>query len=60
MTNEVWSEYEEVDPEDIYFEEKAEFCLRTGIAPSEYDNLTKKETAAFIKIFKKLNSNKQQ
>lgn len=35
--------------------EKAEFCLATGIAPSEYDNLTQVEVEAFIKVFNKMN-----
>lgn len=30
-------------------EEKAAFCLATGVAPSEYDNLTQYEINAFIK-----------
>lgn len=28
--------------------EKAEFCLTTGIAPSEYDNMTDDEREVFI------------
>lgn len=35
--------------------EKAEFCLKTGIAPSEYDMLTDVEIAAFVNMFNKLN-----
>ncbi len=27
--------------------EKAKFCLRVGIAPSEYDRLTRREVVAF-------------
>jgi len=30
---------------------KAEFCLRLGVAPSEYDNLTQLEIEAFIEEF---------
>ena len=33
--------------------EKAQFCLATGIAPSEYDQLTQIEIAAFIDEFNK-------
>jgi hypothetical protein len=29
--------------------DKARFCLATGVAPSEYDNLTQTEINAFIK-----------
>lgn len=32
-------------------EQKAQFCLRLGIAPSEYDGLTQVEIEAFIKEF---------
>lgn len=34
---------------------KAEFCLRTGVAPSEYDNLTQIEIEAFVKEFNRMN-----
>ena len=30
---------------------KAEFCLKTGVAPSEYDRLTGIEIEAFVKEF---------
>ena len=36
--------------------EKAEFVLKTGIAPSEYDQLTQVEIEAFVRVFNKLNS----
>lgn len=29
---------------------KAEFCLRLGIAPSEYDQMTDEEVDAFIEV----------
>lgn len=34
--------------------EKAEFCLSTGIAPSEYDNFTDLERDIFIKTWNKI------
>lgn len=34
--------------------EKANFCLVTGIAPSEYDNMTQTEVAAFTEAWNKL------
>lgn len=33
-------------------EAKADFCLGLGIAPSEYDQLTQIEIAAFLKVHK--------
>jgi hypothetical protein len=36
--------------------DKAMFCLKTGIAPSEYDRLTDDEIAAFVDAFNDLNS----
>lgn len=30
--------------------EKAEFCLTTGVQPSEYDNMTDDERDAFIAV----------
>lgn len=33
--------------EEIAAAEKARFCLRLSIAPSEYDNLTLREVKAF-------------
>lgn len=39
------------DPREIAREQavaKAEFCLATGIAPSEYDQLTQHEIKAFV------------
>lgn len=38
--------------------EKAEFCLATGVQPSEYENLTQLEIAAFIDQANK-NANKK-
>jgi hypothetical protein len=35
-------------------ERMAEFCLKTGIAPSEYKKLTLAETRAFVKVANKL------
>lgn len=35
-------------PEEQLLREKAEFCLTTGVQPSEYDNMTDDERAAFI------------
>lgn len=37
-------------------QEKAEFCLATGVQPSEYDNLTDDEREAFIAIVNKRSS----
>lgn len=34
--------------EEEALREKAEFCLTTGVQPSEYDNMTDDERAAFI------------
>lgn len=34
---------------------KAEFCLTTGIAPSEYDVLTLDEVNIFIEVYTELN-----
>lgn len=34
--------------------EKAEFCLKTGIAPSEYDAMDDDEKAAFIEVANEL------
>ena len=30
--------------------DKAEFCLATGVQPSEYDQLTDDERAAFVQV----------
>lgn len=38
--------------------EKADFCLATGVAPSEYDNLTQYEINAFIEVANKRNQSK--
>ncbi len=38
------------DDERTPEQEKAEFCLATGVQPSEYDQLTDKERDAFIRI----------
>lgn len=35
--------------------EKAEFCLKLGIAPSEYDQLTQIEVNAFIEVWNEIN-----
>jgi hypothetical protein len=40
------------------FEDKARFCLVTQIAPSEYDQMTRSEINAFIKMYSKLNKQK--
>lgn len=40
------------DPDQIAEEQaraKAEFCLATGIPPSEYDSLTQVEISAFVR-----------
>lgn len=39
-------------------EEMAWFCLGTGIAPSEYRQLTRIEVAAFVKVQTKMNKRK--
>lgn len=39
-------------------EEKANFCLNTGIQPTEYDSLTNVEVNAFIKVHNKINKKK--
>lgn len=36
--------------------DKAMFCLKTGIAPSEYDQLTDEEIVAFVDAFNELNA----
>jgi len=41
-------------PEEIAAENKARFCLRLQIAPSEYDNLTMREINAFWKEAEKI------
>lgn len=33
--------------------DKAEFCLATGVQPSEYDQLTDDERAAFVEVANK-------
>lgn len=38
--------------------QKARFCLATGIAPSEYDNLTMLEIQEFSKEFERQNRKK--
>lgn len=35
-------------------EEKAEFCLSTGIAPSEYDAFTDEEREVFIETWNRI------
>lgn len=42
--------------DDDYFEQlrdKAEFCLLTGVQPSEYDDLTDDERNAFVEAANK-------
>lgn len=41
--------------EDVWDQllDKAEFCLSTGIQPSEYDQLTDDERAAFVEVANK-------
>lgn len=34
-----------------WLEDKAKFCLTLGIAPSEYDQMTRAEVNAFIKQY---------
>lgn len=41
-----------IDPDEL--DAKAEFCLTTGIAPSEYDRLTDAEIDAFIRAHNRL------
>lgn len=36
--------------------DKAMFCLKTGIAPSEYDGLTDEEIVAFVEAHNTLHS----
>lgn len=43
------------DPADEEARFKADFCLRLGIAPSEYDGLTDTEVAAFVEVHKEMN-----
>lgn len=35
-------------------DDKAKFCLRTGVAPSEYDNLYDYEVEAFVRQYNKM------
>lgn len=44
------------DEAKSYEQEKAEFCLATGVQPSEYDNLTDDEREAFVRIVNARNS----
>ena len=39
--------------EDL-LEDKAQFCLVTGVQPSEYDQLTDDERAAFVRVYNRL------
>lgn len=39
--------------EDL-LEDKAQFCLMTGVQPSEYDLLTDDERAAFVTVYNRL------
>lgn len=50
------AEYEDLLVEQAKF--KARFCLATGIAPSEYDNLTQIEINEFVKEFNRQNKKK--
>lgn len=45
-----------LEGDKTYAEEKAEFCLATGVQPSEYDNLTDEERDAFISLVNRNNS----
>ena len=38
--------------------DKAMFCLKTGIQPSEYDTLTDEEIVAFVEAFNELQRSK--
>lgn len=42
-------------PEHVWEQlvEKADFCLTTGIPPSEYDQMTDDERAAFVHVANK-------
>lgn len=40
-------------------EEKAEFCLATGIAPSEYDAFTDDEREVFIDTFNRIQAKRK-
>lgn len=46
------------DTERTPAQEKAEFCLATGVQPSEYDELTDDERDAFIAMWNKQNERK--
>ena len=49
------------DPDYIMREQakaKANFCLVTGVSPSEYDELTQIEIQEFIKEYERLNKKK--
>lgn len=41
------------DPDEL-LREKAEFCLSTGIAPSEYDAMTDREREMFITTWNRI------
>jgi len=43
-----------------YFEEQAWFCLITGISPEVYDNMTKPQIQAFIKVQNKINQKRSK
>jgi hypothetical protein len=40
-------------------EEMAWFCLNTGIAPSEYKQMTLMEVNAFVKVHNKINKERK-
>lgn len=42
--------------EEEILREKALFCVRTGIAPSEYDRMTAREVAIFTEVWNEENS----
>lgn len=42
------------DPYRDQLEEKAEFCLSTGIQPSEYDAMTDDEREVFIETWNRI------
>lgn len=42
------------DEAESALEFKADFCLKTGIAPTEYDALTDEEVEAFVQAYNRL------
>ncbi len=43
-----------MSPEDEQLERRAEVCLRTGLAPSEYDRMTDHEINVWIAVHNRL------